>query len=281
MTMSARPCAQFIVGRHATSPSVNGPLACCLRCVVVKSVGPRTGGPAPTGSWQPSSETEKFEHREPARRAKGAVKDDPGCRGERPHRGLIDADHHECGQDHEHIGSTEASRGSDGHPTSLRFDRATRRPDIGLRHRRDLDATGVSVIAVAGLARRPQSCPAPIALDTRSSLSLGFPQIDPVVLRTAGPSGPMSVVKEPTGSPARFCLWPTRSGQLRSVRHRVWVTCEMRCRTQSRAPWNRVGPRAAPRSPRQPTGADRCRLYLHDPRFSLGSSAVPQQTALR
>jgi hypothetical protein len=237
MTMSARPCAQFIVGRHATSPSVNGPLACCLRCVVVKSVGPRTGGPAQTGSWQPSSETEKFEHREPARRAKGAVKDDPGCRGERPHRGLIDADHHECGQDHEHIGPTEASRGSDGHPTSLRFDRATRRPDIGLRHRRDLDATGVSVIAVAGLARRPQSCPAPIALDTRSSLSLGFRPIDPWRCQPQGRHGACVPSKSPmvllVGVQDRVNFDPFATASWVTLR----VLRDMRKPIQSRASW--------------------------------------------
>jgi hypothetical protein len=152
--MSAPPCAQFVVGRNVLRTlgqrSRRSTLclgACCQKC------GGAAREPAQIGSWQPSSETHKFEHRQPARRAKGAVKGHPGRRDERPRHGLIDADHHQCGQGHEHIGPTQAFRGLHGHANSLRSDRSTLTPrrDIGLRHHRDLDATGVSVIAIAGL----------------------------------------------------------------------------------------------------------------------------------
>jgi hypothetical protein len=63
-------------------------------------------------SLPPSSEIQEFEHREPDRGPNGGIKDDAGGRGERPHHGLIDADHRQSGQDHEHIGPPEAFRGS-------------------------------------------------------------------------------------------------------------------------------------------------------------------------
>jgi hypothetical protein len=119
-------------------------------------------------SLRPSSETPAFEHREGERRANGAIKGDPGRRGQCPHRGLIDADDRQCGQGHEHISPTEVFRGSDGHAISPAL------IDRGCRVRLTLDSgitatswprAQVSMTVVAGLSRRPPSSRANLVPD--------------------------------------------------------------------------------------------------------------------
>jgi hypothetical protein len=89
MTMRACPCpsrpadrasVRTICGGSQRHPALRQrAVDLAVFGVVVKTVGGRQG-PAQTGSWQPSSETHEFEHREPARRAEGAIQGDPGRR---------------------------------------------------------------------------------------------------------------------------------------------------------------------------------------------------------
>ena len=75
----ARPCVQFVVGRNVIRTlRQQAADRRCLRERVVKKCRGADRGSAQSGSWQPSSETHQFEHRQPSRRAKGPVKANPG-----------------------------------------------------------------------------------------------------------------------------------------------------------------------------------------------------------
>jgi hypothetical protein len=128
-------CVQSIVLRASLRPSVDRSLAPQRR----RSSAAQCSKKCRCNSLPPSSEPPDFEHREPDRDANGAIKGDPGDRGERGYCVLIDADYRQRGQGHEHLGPPPAFRGSNRAIPALIIE-VKAEADLGLRHHRDLIA---------------------------------------------------------------------------------------------------------------------------------------------